>query len=393
MRDPFDLNLRHFLALRTIAERGRLGAAAEAESMTQPALTQGLARLEAQLGQPLFARRADGMRATDAGALAVDRATRALWHLRALPAARGFASPERLVTSAQLRAFRAVADAGSYHAAARAVGLSQAAIHRGVRDLEQILAVPLVERRGRGIMLTERGRSLARIARLVAAEMAAAITETAHEQPERVALAVGAMPLSRAQLLPRAIERLLATIADAHVAVIEGSWRELVEPLRDGTIDLMVGALRDGPAVADLAQTPLFEDRLVIVAGAHHALAGAALPPLEDLARHRWIVGPAGAPLRQHWEQLFAGRPLPPAPIECGSVMTIRELLRGGDYLTLLSPAQVAVEVAAGILAHVGGPLAACVRTIGVTTRAHWRPVPAQAALLGALSEVATRLD
>jgi DNA-binding transcriptional LysR family regulator len=48
--------------------------------------------------------------------------------------------------------------------------------------------------------------------------------------------------------------------------VLEGSWRELVEPLRDGEIDMIVGALRPFE-IADLYQMPLYEDRLVIAAG------------------------------------------------------------------------------------------------------------------------------
>jgi len=93
-------------------------------------------------------------------------------------------------------------------------------------------------------------------------------------------------------------------------------------------------------------------------------------------------VGPVGTPLRTHWEALFAGRALPEVPIECGSVMVIRGLLAQSDLLTLLSPDQVALEVEAGMLVRIGPELADTVRTIGVTTRANWRPTARQQRLV-----------
>ena len=65
--EPFDLNLRHLRALPAIMRHGSINAAAEEVSLSQPALTQGLAKLERQLGTTLFVRRFDGMAATDAG--------------------------------------------------------------------------------------------------------------------------------------------------------------------------------------------------------------------------------------------------------------------------------------------------------------------------------------
>ena len=62
----------------------------------------------------------------------------------------------------------------------------------------------------------------------------------------------------------------------------------------------------------------------------------------------------------------------PPIQIECGSVLTVRQLLLGSDALTLLSPDQLAVELTAGVLVALPTPVPVT-RTIGVTTRAEWR--------------------
>ena len=384
----FDLNLRHLRAVPLIAQRGSMSAAAEGASLSQPALTQGLAKLERQLGVALFERRPDGMVVTNAGTLVAERIEAALAHLAAgvRCGGRGFARPDRLMTATQLRAFLALADAGSFAEAARATGWSQPALHRAVRELEQLAALPLAERRGRGVVLTVEGRRLARAIRLAAAELAAAIAESRPDASDSGRLVVGAMPLSRARILPRAIAAFARAAPRARIEVIEGSWRELVEPLRDGVIDLMIGALREVPPPG-IDQRPLFTDRLAVVARAGHPLAGEASPDPAELAAFPWIVGSAGTPLRAQFDTLF-GTAQPPAPIVCGSVMTIRGILIASDCLTLLSPDQVAVEVDAGLLTLIGPPRDDMVRTIGVATRIGWRPTAVQARFVALLEQV-----
>jgi len=388
--DSFALNLRHLRALAAIVSRRSMSAAAEAVNLSQPALTQGLAKLERQLGAALFDRRPTGMAATAAGAAIAERAEAAFLHLAGGVGRgpRGFARPERLMTATQLRALLSLADAGSFAAAADATGISQPALHRALRDLVHVCGVPLVERRGRGVALTAAGRRLTRAARLAAAEIAAAIADV-EPDAHTGRISIGAMPLSRALLLPKAVASFSREAPHIIIDIVEGSHRDLVEPLRDGVIDLMVGALRGAAAGADLAELPLLTDRLAIVARAGHPLAGPGTPSLAALSRFPWIVGHPATPLRRQWEAFFDDGSAPPSPIECGSVMMIRGILRDTDFLTLLSPDQVELEIRSGILAAVGSPLVETIRTIGVTTRAGWRPTTAQARFLELLHQAA----
>lgn len=383
---PYDLNLRHLRAVPLIARRGSMVAAAEAAGISQPALTQGLAKLERLLGAGLFDRGAEGMTPTAAGAAMVARIDAAVAHLaRGARSSRRFARPERLMTATQLRSFLALVDAGSFTDAARATGWSQPSIHRAVRELEQVFAEPLLARRGRGVTLTEAGARMARAARLAAAELAAGIVEVQPGAAARGRLVIGAMPLARARLLPAVIARIMREAPHATVEVIEGSWRELVEPLRDGVVDVLVGALR-AQEPPGLVQTALFDDRLAVIARAGHPLAHGAAD-IAALMPYPWIVGAPGSPLRAQWEALFAGADRPAAPILCGSVMTIRGILLDSDGLTLLSPDQVAVEIDAGLLTTIPLPHDAMVRTIGVTVREDWRPTALQTRFLQLLEQ------
>jgi DNA-binding transcriptional LysR family regulator len=389
---PFDFNLRHLRALGEIRSHGSLNRAAEAAGLSQPALTQGLSKIERQLGQQLFHRTHDGMAPTAAGLALSERAERAFASLAAGPrkgGARGFARPDRLMTATQASAFLHFADAGGFSGGASASGLSQPAIHRAVRELEQIWGVALAERRGRGMMLTPAGRTLARAIRLAAREIAAGIEEALGDTGVGGRIAVGAMPLSRALLLPRALAEFLRLAPATVVDVVEGSWRELIDPLREGSIDLMVGALRPEPPPG-IEQQTLFEDSLSVFARSGHPLADRKRVEIEDLAAQAWVVGPAGTPLRSHWEALFPASAAPPVPVECGSVMVIRGLLAQSDLLTLLSPDQVALEVESGMLVRIPITLPGTVRTIGIATRAGWRPTRAQSTLIDLLRQASS---
>jgi DNA-binding transcriptional LysR family regulator len=55
-------------------------------------------------------------------------------------------------------------------------------------------------------------------------------------------ITIGAMPLSRARLLPAAVSAFYRTYPDVRINIVEGSFQELIEPLRDGELDLIIGA-------------------------------------------------------------------------------------------------------------------------------------------------------
>lgn len=375
----WDLNLRHLRGVVEIAELGRMSAAAQAVNLTQPAMTQALARIEGVLDTPLFDRRQDGMVLTDAGLLLVPRIRTALDYI---------ANPH--VTMSRMRAMLALADSGSYTGAAVLTGLSLPSLHRAVSDLSLSLRRKLVDRRGRIVVMTEAGAALARSFRLARVEIEAGLAELdALKGYETRRIVIAAMPLSRAKVVPAAVARFLRRHPQVQISIVEGSRAELVEPLRNGAVDLMVGALREPLIEPDLVQEPLFHDRPAVIARRGHPLEG-AMPTLERLAEHPWVIAASGAPLRESWRRMFedAGVAVPPVPIESGSVMAIRQLLIESDLLTMLSPDQVAVELEAGWLVTLGNAPTAQERMVGVTSRASWRPTTIQSEFLADLRAV-----
>jgi len=378
--DIWQLNLRHLNAAAQTARFGTISEAARAIHLTQPAVTQALSRLETQLGLTLFERHPGGMRPTEAADLFLPRIAAALALV---------GSPR--VTMSEMHAFIALADAGSYGGASLATGLSQPTLHRGVRDLSVALGRPLTERRGRGLALTPQGRRLARNFRLARAELEAGVAELdALKGRETARIVIGAMPLSRARILPAAVALFLKQWPEALIDIVEGSYAELVEPLRDGTLDILVGALRDASAGDDLIREPLFEDRPVVIGRYDHPLAGRDTVNLTELAEFPWIVPVGGTPLRAQWERMFdtVGIESPRVPVECGSVMMIRQILMESDMLTLLSVDQVLVELEAHWLARICDAPPDVMRTIGITHRSQWRPTARQRAFVDVMRSI-----
>jgi DNA-binding transcriptional LysR family regulator len=388
-------NLRALRAFVAIATGGSVSAAARALHVSQPAVTQAVAGLEHQLGVSLFVRSSGGMTPTAEGRVLLARARRLFDQLTAglqepvvardAPLRVTDGDPLRSVTVAQLRALVAVDDTGSFAAAARALQISRAALHRAARSLERAACVELFERTSFGVRPTRQAAELARRIRLATAEYVQAREEIgAHANPVQGRTVIGAMALARSWLVPQAVLGFSALWPDHAVSILEGAYEALLDALRHGKADLLVGALRDPAPASDVVQQRLFDDPLAIVMRSAHPLARQRRATVRELASFPWIVGRAGSPLRQRFVELFAGSGVvPPSnPVECNSLAAARELLMGSDRMMLASAQQVRRELDTGLLALLPHPHGTVTRSIGLTVRRDWQPTERQRVLL-----------
>jgi len=368
--------------------------------MSQPALSQAVAKLERQFGGALVERRARGVALTRRGAVVVRRIERGPEQLRAAnqklgpPARQNGAdrrvSIERLATMAQLRALAAFAEAGSFSAAARLLGFAEPSVNRAARQLERVVEAPLFETGSHGVMLTRTGISLARHARLTMKEIESAIAEVKEAEGRfDGTIAVGSLPLAQTRILPKAVVAVTERHRQASVTIADGSYEALTAALLVGGIDLLIGALRPAPE-AGLVQTALLWDDLSVVARTGHPLGRASSVGLSDLKAYPWVLPRARTPSRVHFERLFANLGPPPFGIvETGSLVALRGILLSSDRLTILSRAQIVHEEAAGTLGVLPFALAGTSRPIGLTTRAGWQPTRLQEEFLAALQHAA----
>jgi LysR family transcriptional regulator, regulator for genes of the gallate degradation pathway len=399
-----DINFRHLHVAREVGRQGTISAAARNIALSQPAITQAIAALERIVGVSLFNRSNVGVTATPAGALFIERIDRAIAHLRDAVAettrgSREAATPlrriERSMTTAQLNALVAVVEHGSFSQAARAVGVSQPTVHRAARELEQLIGLALFERTSFGVQPTREAQRLARGAQLAFAEIEQARAElAAFGGGEAGRTVIGAMPLARSFLLPRALIEFTNEHPLHAVSILEGSYDNLIAELRRGTADFLIGALRDPLVFKDVVQEHLFDDELAIIVRAGHPLLEHKRVTVKTLARYSWIAPRRESPLHDHFDMLFrvAKVAAPQSTIECNSLVAARSLLLESDRVMLLSFHQIHYDLKAGLLAALPHPQGRVTRAIALTTRANWLPTKAQQRLLTLVREKAQAL-
>ncbi len=392
-------NLRHLRAFSSVAEFRSISQASREIYLSQPAITQAIAKLEKELDVQLFDRRTDGMYLTEAGELFVDRVNRMLRYFKtgADEAAthggkrksKGFQNLEQLMTGVQVRALIALSEAGNFSLAARMVGISQPSLHRAARDLEHMSGVVLFEKSRRGIELTKAADSLAFYCRLAVAELEQGYDELAEwKGNDSGSIVVGTMPLARTFVLPTAINALTRERPEVQMNVVDGPYDDLLHGLRHGNIDLLIGALRDPVPVDDIMQEPIFDDPLTIVGRSGHPLGIKPDATAADLAEFAWVVPRRGTPTRDYFEKMFEGTGVyPKSVIESSSLILIRSLLTASDRLTIISLHQIRHEKQLGLLSPLPYEMSETKRSIGLTTRKDWRPTAMQAKFIQLLRD------
>ena len=388
-------NLRHLMLFDQVVRRGSVSAAARASHLSQPAVTQAVGQIEAAFGARLMQRSYSGLALTGEGRAAAQRVERALEMLRdALVAVRARAGNAasadvlRGITTTQLHALIAVVEEGAFARAARRAGRARAAVHRAARQLERSLGTDLFEVTSFGVRPTREAARLALRTRLAFAEIAQAQAEVAAAQGTGSgSTVIGAMPLARSVLVPRAVLEFAALRPEHAISILDGPYESMLAALRRGSADVLIGALRDPIPFDDIVQEHLFDDPLAIVVGSRHPLVGGGAPTLAALSRFPWIAPRRDSPLRRHFDALIERLGAQPtlAPIECNSLVAARSLLLASDRVMLSSEHQIHHELETGQLGALPHPFGEVTRSIGLTVRRDWRPTQVQSQLVEGL--------
>jgi DNA-binding transcriptional LysR family regulator len=196
------------------------------------------------------------------------------------------------LSTGDLAVLRAVAQRGSFTAAAAELGYTQSAVSKRVAALEAVTARRLFVRERTGVRLTAAGEVLLRHAGTALDAMDAAQRDLTGATASRVApVRLGAFASAMAGVVPG----VLAAVPELAVVLREGTSATLVRALRAGTLDLVLLAAvqpfhppdqRDPPLIVET----LAEGDLRVAVGAGHRLAGRSAVHVEELDGERWIV-------------------------------------------------------------------------------------------------------
>lgn len=210
------------------------------------------------------------------------------------------ADPLGSIDSTELRILHTLAVTGSLTATAASLGLSQPAVSQRIKRVETRLAVPLIERSGRGIRLTTAGNILAEHGRTVVSEIDAALAAIDDLRGERAGtLRMVGFPSASATIVPSIMRQLAVEAPDVALQYREAEPPAATEMLRDGEVDCALIFDYEGAAElpAGSAFLPLWREEVrLVVSEDRAAQAGCAVGSaqgahLGDFAEEHWIAG------------------------------------------------------------------------------------------------------
>lgn len=245
-----------------------------------------------------------------------------------------------------LNHFLAVLESGSLGRAAKTLGISEPALSKSIRRLEELLQVRLLDRGPRGMTPTVFGESLAVHARLVQSEIGRALGVLDElKGTSRGVVRIGARPSFGAVVLPQAVARLREEHPGVRVYVREGRPESLIREVMYGDLDLAVVTIAEAPLDESLVQEPLIDSPVTVVARSDHPLQTGRPVPLAALRDYPWVVTPRQHSARQRFEQLVAEHDLGPIDIaaESDSVLFLMAYLRESDALSFFPRAMMDV--------------------------------------------------
>jgi LysR family hydrogen peroxide-inducible transcriptional activator len=203
----------------------------------------------------------------------------------------------------QLAALTAVAEAGSFSAAARRLHTVQSNVSTHVARLERELGATLVDRAtGR---LTEEGDVAVARARRVQHELEALradIESMLHQVSGPVRL--GCIGTVGRWLVPRLLELMAERHPLVHVVVVDATTTSLVPQVVADSLDLAV--VNMPVAASELATEPLFDEERIVLARTSHPLAARDRATLADLADHPLLLEPRGTAFRDELDDEMA---------------------------------------------------------------------------------------
>lgn len=267
-----------------------------------------------------------------------------------LPAQPGPLQLDRDITLHQLRTFKAVADHLSFSAAATELEISQPSVSYQVKVLESALGLPLLDRLGKRVQLTEAGQLLYGYTRRtlnLLDEAAVALEDL--RGIRRGSLRVGASTTVGIYVIPAALGAFKKMHPDLAIALEIGSRGSVQAKVLQNELDLAVVGppLRD----PDLVSIPFLKDELVVVAPAGHPLAGRQGLTLRDLRDETFLMREPGSGTRWAVEKQArrAGVNLK-VGMELGSNGAIKHAVESGLGVAVLSRYAIGLEHASGDL-------------------------------------------
>ncbi|NBA98450.1 pca operon transcription factor PcaQ [Pseudomonas sp. R5(2019)] len=290
-----------------------------------------------------------------------------------------------------LLCFLEIARQGSFAKAADAVAISQPAISKTLKELEELLQTRLFERSKNGVQLTPAGVRFMRYAGPCVQALRDGVSTLRHEAHEAPQVKIGVLSTVESLLMPEVLRRLHQRHEALVVSVVTGPSAHLLAQLHVGELDLVIGRMTDSPQIQGLMFEHLYSESMTLVVRPGHPLLEREPVDRSQVNRYPLVLPLAGTTIRKHADSLFVQCAITPAEqrLETLSPALSRRYVLSSDAVWIAPRDAVYVDISRGELSELNLGVREPGGSVGICSNAALPlPLPAQW-LCDAVREVA----
>ncbi len=295
-----------------------------------------------------------------------------------------------------LRHFVAVVDHGNMLRASEAVFITQPALTKSIKALEDDLQVSLLNRHSKGVEPTIFGRQLYEHAKLIINQLDRAENEIrAGIKGEIGHVRIGFGINFAGNLLVDALFDVLAQYPNITFSVISKPFEEISNMLRHGDLDLAVAIFPFDQPDVEVIYEPLVIDEFRTICRREHPLVDQPMQSLKQLADYDWVLFQGPDLVVTLFRAMFLDHdiPVPQPVVQTNSNYVLKATLQRGDYLSLVPPAIVHEELESGEFKIVPSELPQTQTKAGIIYRANDVIPVAVSAVIAALRNNRSKLN
>jgi LysR family pca operon transcriptional activator len=277
-----------------------------------------------------------------------------------------------------LQTFVEVARQKSVVKAAELLHVSQPAVTKTIRELEEVLGVAVFERDGRGIKITRYGDVFLRHAGAALTALRQGLDSVSQERfGEAPPIRIGALPTVSTRIMPRAVELFLKENTWSRIKMVTGENAVLLEQLRIGDLDLVVGRLSSPDKMTGFSFEHLYSEQVVFAVRADHPLLKTKQSLFANLGNYTVLMPTRASIIRPFVESFLIANGVASLPnqIETVSDSFGRAFVRTSDAIWIISAGVVATDIADGLLgilpidtSETRGPVGLTMRTDAIAS-------------------------
>lgn len=279
--------------------------------------------------------------------------------------------------------------------AAEILHVSQPAVTKTIRELEEALGVAVFERDGRGIRITRYGEVFLRHAGAALTALRQGIDSVSQELFDSAPpVRIGALPTVSTRIMPRAMTMFLTEKTGRRVKIVTGDNAVLMEQLRIGDLDLVVGRLASPEKMTGLSFEHLYSEQVVFTVRAGHPLLEAGRSIFDGFADYPVLMPTRGSIIRPSVEQFLIANGVASLPTQVETVSDAfgRAFVRSSDAIWIISAGVVAADIEDGVLATLPIDTSETRGPVGLTIRADANPSTPLSILMQTIRQAAAEI-